>query len=87
MDADQARSELMLGPYALDEIYCCDCRSLHTKPGDLVLDPFAGSGTTLLAAHDLGRHYLGFEIEQRWVDLARKRLAAAKAQGRFNLEN
>ena len=57
--------------------------SLHTKPGDLVLDPFAGSGTTLLAAHDLGRHYLGFEIEHRWVDLARKRLAAAKAQGRL----
>jgi hypothetical protein len=42
--------------------------------------PSAGSGTTLVAAKKLGRHYLGFEISPIYVDLARKRLAAIDAQ-------
>jgi DNA modification methylase len=48
--------------------------------GETVIDPFAGSGTTLVAAKKLGRHYLGFEISPIYVDLARKRLAAIDAQ-------
>ena len=46
-----------------------------TNPGDLVLDPMAGSGTTLRAAKDLGRRFVGVEIHQPYWDLARKRLA------------
>lgn len=46
-----------------------------TPPGQLVLDPFAGSGSTLLAAAMSGRRYLGIELEQRYCDLARNRLA------------
>lgn len=49
--------------------------ALHSMPGDIVLDPFCGSGTTLVAAHALGRHYVGIEIEQKWVEHSRKRLA------------
>lgn len=45
---------------------------LFTKPGDLVLDPFLGSGTTALAAAKLGRNYLGIEIRTDYCALARK---------------
>lgn len=46
-----------------------------SRPGDLVLDPFAGSGTTALAAKLLARRYLGIELDARYAHLARERLA------------
>ncbi len=46
-----------------------------TKPGDLVLDPFLGSGTTAAVAKKLGRRYIGLEREERYAKLARERLA------------
>lgn len=48
--------------------------TLITPPGGIVLDPFAGSGTTLLAAQQLGMHWLGIEQEQEYVAIARARL-------------
>ena len=48
---------------------------LYSYPGDVVLDPFMGSGTTCLAAKMLGRHYLGFDIDPGYVELAQRRLA------------
>lgn len=45
-----------------------------SKPGDLVLDPFLGSGTTAVAAALCGRDYLGIELEPRHAATARKRL-------------
>jgi site-specific DNA-methyltransferase (adenine-specific) len=44
--------------------------------GDIVLDPFCGSGTTCLAARRAGRHYVGYELLPRYVELALKRLSA-----------
>ena len=48
---------------------------VSSNPGDKVLDPFLGSGTTALAAKKLGRQYLCFEISEEYLKLAQKRLA------------
>ena len=48
---------------------------LGSRPGDLVVDPFAGGGTTLVAARELGRQYVGFEIVPEYARAARRRLA------------
>lgn len=57
-------------PVALPEWFI----RLFTKPGDLVLDPFNGSGTTCVAAKLLDRDYLGIDLNQEYCELAVKRL-------------
>lgn len=47
---------------------------IHTNPGDKVLDPFIGSGTTALACKQLNRDFIGIDISQECVDLANQRL-------------
>jgi DNA modification methylase len=55
---------------------------LFTHKGQLVLDPFVGSGTTLVAASDLSRNAVGFDLQKSYIDLCVSRLAA-----NFNLFN
>jgi DNA modification methylase len=49
------------------------CIRIGTKPGDLVLDPFAGSGTTLEAAESIGRRWVGYELNAAYVALIAER--------------
>ncbi|HEX3869357.1 MAG TPA: site-specific DNA-methyltransferase [Pirellulales bacterium] len=50
-----------------------------SNPGDLVLDPFGGSGTTLVVAKKLGRHYLGFELSTQYAERIESRLAGVSS--------
>ena len=52
---------------------------LYTYVGDLVLDPFMGSGSALVAASRLGRRYVGYDLDPAYVSIARARVAAEGA--------
>jgi len=55
----------------------------YSDIGQTVLDPFAGSGTTGVACANLGRKFIGIEIERKYFDVACERIDAAYAQGRL----
>ncbi len=57
-----------------------------SKPGDVILDPFFGSGTTGAVAKRLGRHFVGIEREQTYIDAATKRIAAVDPLGKTELK-
>jgi len=53
---------------------------LYTYVDDLVLDPFMGSGSTLVAAARLGRRFVGYDLDEQYVAIARERVAAATTE-------
>ena len=63
-------------PYvmAANIISCC------SKEGDIVYDPFMGSGTTALACVRLGRHYIGSEISEKYVSMANEKIRIEESQ-------
>ena len=56
-----------------------------TKPGDVILDPFFGTGTTGAVAKRLGRNFVGIEREQDYIDAASARIAAVEPLGKAEL--
>lgn len=54
------------------------CLELYSKPGDLVLDPFMGSGTTGVACALLGRRFIGIDRDPEYLTMAKRRIALAK---------
>ena len=52
----------------------CGPHSIWTNPGDVVLDPFFGSGTTGVACQQLGRNFIGLELSPEYCEIARGRL-------------
>ena len=56
-------------PLMVDLIQAC-------VPGDIILDPFCGSGTTCVAAKKLGRRWIGIEIDEKYAETARRRVAS-----------
>lgn len=56
------------------------CVLAGSAPGDLVIDPFNGAGTTGLVAIELGRRYLGIDLNPAYLDLTRKRLSQVEVE-------
>jgi len=56
---------------------------LFTESGEIILDPFMGSGTTGVACANLGRRFIGIEIEPRYYEIACERIDAAQRQARL----
>lgn len=59
--------------------------NLITKPGDLILDPFMGSGTTGVACVQTGRNFIGIEIHEPYFRIAEKRIKEAQLQIRMEI--
>ncbi len=66
------RNHSAVYPLALPEWFI----KLFTQPGDIVLDPFIGSGTTAVAAAQLNRRYVGIELNPTYIELSQQRLKA-----------
>ena len=58
---------------------------LTTDENDIVLDPFSGTGTTAISAKRLGRRYIGFELDEKYVEISREKLENTKPN--FKLGN
>jgi site-specific DNA-methyltransferase (adenine-specific) len=58
--------------------------TMGSREGDVILDPFCGSGTTLIAAHQLHRKWIGIEISEEYCEIARKRLQPHIQQTKLN---
>ena len=54
--------------------------TLGSREGDVILDPFIGSGTTAIAARMLGRYYIGYEINSEYCEIAKKRLSQVQLE-------
>ena len=57
----------------------------YSNPGDLVLDPFAGSGTTAVAAHNTARNFIAIEKDANYFQVAQRQIELAQAQLRFDV--
>ncbi len=67
-------------PAVYPEFLVQELLNLTTEPGDVVLDPFIGSGTTAVVAKRMGRQYIGFEIHPDYCEIARRRVSEVEVQ-------
>jgi site-specific DNA-methyltransferase (adenine-specific) len=56
---------------------------MSTDEGDIVLDPFNGTGTTVVAAKRLGRNYIGIELDKHYVSIATKKVKSVRADSKL----
>ena len=77
--AEPARKVGHPAPFPVELPY--RCIQLYTFEGDVVLDPFMGSGQTAIAAQQSGRHYVGYEVEEKYVRLSERRIREAAQDG------
>jgi site-specific DNA-methyltransferase (adenine-specific) len=71
---------LTCGPYPFADTLATAVIKAFTKPGDLVCDPYSGSGTTACAALALGRNFVGSELDKNYHAQSLKRLAATQLE-------
>ena len=64
-----------LHPAPFPELLVENCIKLSTEPGDVVLDPFCGSGTAGVVSHNLGRKFIGIEYDDKYFEIASQRIA------------
>jgi site-specific DNA-methyltransferase (adenine-specific) len=57
---------------------------LATDEGDIVLDPFSGTGTTAIAAKRLGRNYIGFELDKNYLEISEQKLEHVRANSQID---
>lgn len=60
--------------------------NIHSNTGDLVLDPFMGSGTTAISAINTGRKYVGFELDEEYFEVLSERISEYSNQNQSKLE-
>jgi DNA modification methylase len=78
-DVVKSQEEIKLGhPAMFPKDLCKRLLEIYTKKGDVVLDPFMGSGSAIITARDMERKGIGFDINPKFVDLAKKRLSQQK---------
>lgn len=71
----ERRTKTPRHPAAKPVALLAELMMLFSDPGEVVLDPFAGDGGVLVAAHLLGREAIGIELDEKWCNVARERLA------------
>lgn len=76
-DVISGNKEKDLHPWQQSESVAAQLIEQFCPEGGIVVDPFAGSGTTLAAAKRLGRQWLGFEVDPKTAAVARKRVKEA----------
>jgi len=72
---DSSEQVLKEHPASFPEVIPSNAIQIYTDEGDIVLDPYLGSGTTAVAAKHLGRHYIGVDISSEYCQIAERRLA------------
>lgn len=74
------KSDIAFGDHSaiMPEAIVYRCVKLFTYVGDVVMDPFAGSGTTLKVARELGRNFIGYEIMDAYKDVIQRKLRLAE---------
>ncbi len=76
-----SRKEKIIHPASFSEELVRDFIEFFTKVGDLVIDPFAGTGTTLKVSKQLGRNSLGIELYPEYADFARGFMGNSQGEG------
>lgn len=78
----KARDKKILHPACFPESIASDFIKFFTKPGQVVLDPFLGTGSTLIAAKQLGRHGIGIEVYNKYAKMSKKRTKDSSGDGK-----
>ena len=71
-------SKLHPAPFPVD--LPTNCILLTTEEGDTILDPFLGSGTTGVACKNLNRNFIGIDIDEKYIEMAKKRISELKGE-------
>jgi len=79
----KARDNKILHPACFPESIAYDFIRYFTKPGQVILDPFLGTGSSLIAAKQCGRHGIGIEVYSKYATLAKQRIAKTEGDSKI----